>query len=170
MEVAVKDMILPAFTSLFLALTALTATAQSLDPLLGTFKVNVGKSTPNAGAQPVKSNVSVWEALGDGQFKNTIDVVDAKGQATRTEIVTRFDGAESPVKGAAVPTTRTYKRLDGRTTGSPVAWEYVTKVNGKVTTTQRTIASADGKTRILVVTGTDAEGRPVSGVTVYERQ
>ena len=76
--VAMKDVVLPAFTSLFFALAALTAVAQSPDPLLGTFKVNVEKSTPNAGAQPAKSNISVWQALGDGQFKNTIDVVDAK--------------------------------------------------------------------------------------------
>jgi hypothetical protein len=105
-----------------------------------------------------------------GNSKTPLTVVDAKGQTTRTEIITRFDGAESAVKGAAVPTTRTYKRLDGRTTGSPVAWEYLTKINGKVTTTQRTIASADGKTRISVVSGTDAEGRPVSAINVYERQ
>ena len=165
-----KQSVLSTLTSLFLVLAASTAVAQSLDPLLGTFKVNLAKSTPSPGAQPPKSNVSVWEALGDGQFKNTIDIVDARGQAGRTEIVTKFDGMESAVKGAPVPTTRTYKRLDGRTTGSPVAWEYVTKVNGKVTTTQRTIASADGKMRVLVITGTDAEGRPTSAVTVYERQ
>jgi hypothetical protein len=68
-----KDMVLPALTSLFVALAALTAVAQSPDPLLGTFKVNVERSTPNAGAQPAKSNISVWQAMGDGQFKNTID-------------------------------------------------------------------------------------------------
>ena len=165
-----KSIVRPALTSLFVAVTALTAVAQSPDPLLGSFKVNVEKSTLSAGAQPAKSNISVWQALGDGQFKNTIDVVDAKGQTTRTEITTRFDGAESTVKGAAVPTTRTYKRLDGRTTGSPIAWEYLTKINGKVTTIQRTIASTDGKTRVSVITGTDVEGRPVSDVYVYERQ
>ena len=165
-----KGMVRTALTTLFLAVTSFTVGAQSLDPLLGTFKVNPGKSTPTPGTQPAKSNISVWEALGDGQFKNTIDIVDAKGQTIHTEITTKFDGAESAVKGAAVPTTRTYKRLDSRTTGSPVAWEYVTKVNGKVTTIQRTIASADNRTRVLVVTGTDADGRPVSGVTVYERQ
>jgi hypothetical protein len=170
MEMAMKDLVLSAFTSLFLGLAVITGEAQSPEPLLGTFKVNPAKSTPNPGGQPPKSNISVWQALGDGQFKNTIDVVDATGQTTHTEVVTRFDGVESAVKGAPVPTTRTYTRLDGRRTGSPVAWQYVTKVNGKVTTTQRTIASSDGNTRISVVSGTDAEGRPFSGITVYERQ
>jgi hypothetical protein len=161
---------IPAFTLLFVVVVSLSAGAQSPDPLLGTWKANSERVTPPAGTQPAQSNISVWEALGGGQFKNTIDVVDAKGQATRTEIITRFDGQESVVKGAAVPTTRTYHRLDGRTTGSPIAWEYVVKVNGKVTTTYRTIVSADGKSRVAVSTGTNAQGQPVSGIQVYERQ
>lgn len=161
---------IPAVTLLFVVVLSVEAGAQSPDPLLGTWKANVERLTAPAGTQPARSNISVWEALGGGQFKNTIDVVDAKGQATSTEIITRFDAQESVVKGAAVPTTRTYRRLDGRTTGSPVAWEYVVKVNGKVTTTYRTITSADGKSRVAVSTGTNAQGQPVSGIQFYERQ
>lgn len=165
-----RKCMIPAFTLLFVVIISLSAGAQSPDPLLGTWKANTGRLTLPADAQPAKSNISVWEALGGGQFKNTINVVDAKGQATSTEIVTRFDGQESVVKGAAAPTTRAYRRLDGRTTGSPVAWEYVTKVNGKVTTTYRTIVSADSKSRVAVSTGTNVQGQPVSAIQFYERQ
>lgn len=165
-----RTYMLQALTLLFVAVTSLAGRAQSPDPLLGTWKANSERVTPAPGTQPAKSNISVWEALGGGQFKNTIDIVDAKGQATRTEVVTRFDGQESVVNGAAVPTTRTYRRLDGRTSGSPIAWEYVVKVNGKVTTTYRTIASADGKSRVAVTTGTNAQGQPVVGLQFYEKQ
>ena len=157
-------------TLLFVVVASVGAGAQSPDPLLGTWKANTARFTLPAGTQPAQSNISIWEALGGGQFKNTIHVVDAKGQATSTEVITRFDGQESVVKGAAVPTTRTYRRVDGRTTGSPIAWEYVVKVNGKVTTTYRTIASADGKSRVAVSTGTNAQGQPVSNIQFYEKQ
>ncbi len=49
-------------------------------------------------------------------------------------------------------------------------YQYVTRVNGKVTTTTRTTMAADGKTRTQVSTGTGAEGKPVNTTTVYDRQ
>ena len=38
------------------------------------------------------------------------------------------------------------------------------------TTTQRNVASADGKTRTVTTTGTDAQGQKVHNVGVFERQ
>lgn len=165
-----KPIVLPAFM-LFCVFSAPSgAGAQTPDPLLGTWKANPDRLVAPAGSQPARSNISVWEALADGQFKNIIETVNAKGQASRTEVVTKFDGMESVVKGALVPTTRTYRRLDGRSTGSPIAWEYVVKVNGKVTGTYRTIASADGKSRVAVSTGTNDQGQPVTNLQFYEKQ
>jgi len=46
----------------------------------------------------------------------------------------------------------------------------VNKKGGKVTTTQRSAVSADGKTRTVTTTGTDAQGRTVNNVAVYDRQ
>lgn len=157
--------------TLALSLVTLTVAAQSPDPLLGTWKASPARVTQAAGVLPAQSNISVWEALGNGQFKNTIDSVNAKGEANHNEIITKFDGADAPVKGAVVPnTTRAYRRLDGRTTGSPAIWEYVTKVNGKVTTTYRSINSADNKMRVTATTGINAQGQPVSSIGVYEKQ
>ena len=93
-----------------------------------------------------------------------MDGVDAAGKATHNEIVTMFDGKDAEYKGAAAPTTRVYSRIDDRTV------QYVSKVNGKVTTTTRMTISADGNTRTLVTTGTGADGKPVNSTAVYERQ
>jgi hypothetical protein len=92
------------------------------------------------------------------------DVVDATGKTTHTEIVTMFDGKEAARTGTAQPTTRAYSRIDDR------AYQYVERVNGKVTTTGRSTISADGKTRTVVTTGTNAAGMPVNTTTVFERQ
>jgi hypothetical protein len=80
------------------------------------------------------------------------DTVDAKDMKGHQEIVAYFDGKEYEVKGAAMPTTRAYKRTDRD-------YEYVTRVNGKVTTTSRGAVSADGNVRTLTTTGTNADGQ-----------
>ena len=73
------------------------------------------------------------------------------------------DGKEYPVD-APVPTTVASTRIDART------YERVTRVNGIVTMTSRTVISGDGKTRTTTTTGTDAQGRPVHERIVYDRR
>ena len=46
----------------------------------------------------------------------------------------------------------------------------VGKKGGKVTITQRNALSADGKSRTVTTTGTDAQGQKVSNVAVFEKQ
>ena len=64
----------------------------------------------------------------------------------------------------AANTTRAYRRIDDRT------YEFVTKVDGKVTTTTRSVAARDGKTRTTTTTGKDAQGQTVNNVQVFDRQ
>jgi len=76
----------------------------------------------------------------------------------------KFDETDSPLVGAATPTTRAYKRIDART------FEYVQKVNGKAVSTSRSVMSADGKTRTFTTTGTNAQGQPFKSVIIWEKQ
>lgn len=97
-------------------------------------------------------------------MKAISDQVDASGRTLHTEITTMFDGKEAVLNGAAVPTTRVYKRIDDRT------YEFVTRVQGKVTTTTRVAIAADGKTRTITTTGTDEQGRRVNNVALWDRK
>jgi hypothetical protein len=137
--------------------------AQVPSSWLGTWKLNVAKSKYDPGPGQ-RSNISRWEAVPGGGLKIVGDAVDAAGKSTHTQVVTMFDGKEAELKGADVPTTRVYTKIDDRT------YEFVTRINGKVTTTSRGTMSPDGKTRTLVTTGTNAEGKPVKNSAVYERQ
>ncbi len=65
--------------------------------------------------------------------------------------------------GTPMPTTRTYTKVAG-------GYEFVDRVNGKVTTTTRVTIAADGKTRTNVATGVNAAGQRVNNIIVYERQ
>ena len=150
----------------FLVLLALssTARAQSPDPWIGTWKVNLAKSTYKPGPKPTVAGTITVEPSA-GALKTTIDGTNAQGQPTHTETVGAFDGKDNPVKGAALPNTTTaYKRIDGRT------FEAMGKVDGKPTVTTRVVISADGKTLTATQTGKNAQGQSVSNVIVADKQ
>jgi hypothetical protein len=142
-----------------------TARAQSSDPWIGTWKVNLPKSTYSPGPKPtVAATVKIEPAPG-GAFKTTIDGADPKGQPTHTEVVGTFDGKDNPVKGAPAPNTTTaYKRIDSRT------FEAMGKTDGKPTVTTRVEISADGKTLTATQTGKTPQGETIKNVIVADRQ
>jgi hypothetical protein len=94
----------------------------------------------------------------------TQDEVAADGRSSHAVIALRPDGKEYPVTSASVPTTVATTRIDSRT------YERVTRVNGKVTSTSRTVVAPDGKTRTTTTKGVDPQGRTVAEVVVYERK
>jgi|CXWL01.1.fsa_nt_gi hypothetical protein len=141
----------------------LVASAQAPQGLAGTWKVNIAKSTYNPGPAP-RSQTSVWAVAPGGGWTSIVDGVDAAGRPTHTQQVTMFDGKPVELKGAPVPTMRAFSRVDDRT------YQFVDRVNGKVTTTTRVTIAADGKTRTNVATGTNAEGKPVNNTVVWDRQ
>jgi hypothetical protein len=154
---------------LIVALAALvavssTAQAQSSDPWLGTWKVNLAKSTYSPGPKPTVAATVKMEPAAGG-FKTTIDAANAQGQPTHTETVGKFDSKDNPVKGAPAPNSTTaYKRIDGRT------FEAVGKLDGKPTGTTRVAISADGKTLTATQTGKNAQGQNINNVIVADKQ
>jgi hypothetical protein len=146
--------------ALSVSVLSLVVLAQA-DPWVGTWKLNVAKSRWSSGP-PTKSQVAKIERIENG-FRSTVDAVDGAGRSTHTVISARFDGKEYVLEGNDPPTMRIYRRIDDRT------YEYVNKVNGKVTTTNRVTVSADGKTRTVTTTG-NPDGKPVNNVLVFDRE
>lgn len=148
-------------------ITGLVGLAQSADPWLGTWRLNVERSTFNPGPAP-KSNTLTIEVVAGGVQKHTFDGVNAEGQKTHSERQTKFDGADVPVQAAQPPNksvvTQAFRRLDAR------SFEVQGKSDGKPTATTRVVISADGKTMTQTQTGTNAQGQKVNNVTVYEKQ
>lgn len=144
--------------------TSFTAVAQSADPWIGTWKVNLAKSTWSPGPKPTEGATVKMEMM-SGQFMTTIDAKNPQGQPTHTETMGNFDGKDNPVAGAQAPgTTTAFKKIDART------FETMGKVNGKPTTITRVTISADGKTLTAAVTGTNAQGQAVNNVIVADKQ
>jgi hypothetical protein len=151
-----------AFAVGLIALT-LVAAAQSKDPFVGTWRMNAAKSKYSPGPTP-KSVTSTYEAAGKG-YKISVKNEPAAGPVQQYSYTTNLDGTESKLTGNnPLADTIAVKRIDANTL------ETVNRKGGKVTTTQRNVVSADGKTRTVTTTGVDAQGQKVNNVAVFEKQ
>jgi hypothetical protein len=153
---------------LTLALCFLTAAVgfasskkMSPSPQMGTWKLNEAKSKLAPGM--AKNNTVVYEAAGD-DVKITVDGTDPAGKATHNEWTGKFDGKDYAVTGDPNSDMRSYKKLGARTLVMTV------KKDGKVTINGRVVVSADGKSRTVTTSGTDAQGKMFKGAAVYDKQ
>ena len=149
-----------------LGMTALiigaAATAQTTDPIMGTWKLDVAKSTYKPGPAPKSSTLTI-EPAGKGT-KIAVDAVNADGSPFRWGFTTLRDGKEeAPVTGNPMFDVVTATRE------SATAGTNVYKKAGKVVMTTKAAISADGKTMTLTSTGTDAKGQAIHNVAVYRK-
>jgi hypothetical protein len=131
------------------------------DPNMGTWKLNEAKSKLAAGGP--KNHTVVYAADGDN-VKVTVDGTDADGKPTHNEWTGKFDGKDYPVTGDAASDSRSYKKINDR------KLELTAKKDGKVTMAGTIVVSADGKSRTVKVSGTDAKGKKISTTGVYDKQ
>jgi len=131
------------------------------DVQLGTWKLNEAKSKIGAGA--VKNTTVVYEAAGDS-VKVTVDGVGADGKPSHSEWTGKFDGKDYPVTGDSTIDTRSYKKVDDHTL------TMINNKDGKPTITGRIKVSADGKTRTVNTSVTNAKGEKVNSTAVYDKQ
>jgi hypothetical protein len=158
----IRQMSLVAVVALGLVVGS-TALAQSSNTEVGSWKLNVAKSKFSSGTA-IKSGTIKVEAAGAG-VKQIVDTVGADGTVRHYEYSVNYDGKDSPVVGNSPygdMTART--RIDATTTRS------VNKKGGKVTTTQTTVVSSDGKTRTVTTKGTNVLGQTTDNVTVWDKQ
>ena len=137
------------------------AAAQTADPIIGTWKLNVAKSKYDPGPAP-KSATATFTVAGTG-VKFVLDGVTGTGEKAQWGYTANEDGKDYPMTGNPDADTISLKRIDARTV------ETTNKKAGKVTTTNRRTVSADGKTLTVTTTGTTAAGVKVNNVQVFER-
>ena len=135
--------------------------AIAADPEMGTWKLNEAKSTFSAGA--TKNRSVVYEPAGD-QVKVTVDAVDASGQPIHNVWTGKFDGKDYPLTGSPSADTRAYTRVNDHTL------TFIEKKGGKVVVTGRGVVAADGKSRTVTSSGTNAEGKKITTSAVYDKQ
>lgn len=131
------------------------------NPHMGTWKLNEAKSKIPKGA--AKNNTVVYEMAGD-MIKVTVDGVDGNGNPTHNEWTGKFDGKYYAVTGSPTSDMRSYRRVNSRTLALRE------KKGNKVVATGTITVSRNGKSRTVIVNGTDAKGKPFHTIAVSDKQ
>jgi hypothetical protein len=147
-------------STIMLTLAAVfAAVCFAADVSIGRWKAHHDKSIPGWG----KTTSVVITAAGDS-MKVIADGFDENGKPLHDEWTGKFDGKDYPVTGDIDSDTRAYKPINDHT------FEMIGKKGGKITGTARVVYSADGKTRTVTGSGTDANGKKIRATSVYDKQ
>ena len=131
------------------------------DLQMGTWKLNEAKSKATPGMGKV-TMVTYKNTMGN--VKVAVDGVDAKGKHTHNEWSGKIDGKDYPVTGDPTSDARSYTKVNDRT------MDFAVKKGGKTTINGHIVASADGKSRTVTTTGTNAKGKKFKNVAVFDKQ
>jgi hypothetical protein len=131
------------------------------DPNVGSWKLNEAKSKIAAGAP--KNTTVVYTAVGDS-YKCVVDGVDGTGKATHNEWTGKFDGKDYPVTGDPAADTRSLRIASGG------RYALTNAKDGKTTVTGIVEFSDDKNTRTLTTHMTDAAGKKLTSIAVFQRQ
>lgn len=150
------------FVTVLAALGIVHLAAQTADPLLGTWELNVAKSKFNSGPAP-KSETRTYAASGN-EIKATSKGVDANGKPTTGAWIINYDGKDRPATGLTNGDSLSLKRVDALTA------EFTQKKAGKVVATGKRVISKDGKAMTISTKGTNAKGQEYDDVLVFDKR
>jgi len=140
--------------------SAISAQSSQSDPRIGTWKLDVAKSKDNTR----KSDTRTYTQSGDSVTVH-IEIVNSDGSTRTYGYTGKSDGKDYPWTGQQPGGAETNSvRRVGNTFTSEA------KKGGKLIFTTRTTFSDDGKVMTLTTKGTDADGKPIDAVRVYDKQ
>jgi hypothetical protein len=146
------------------ALVAVPYSASAAVPFVGTYKLNPAKSATTGGQTPPDLTLTVSE---DGNnLRIATSGKTASGGAITADalVLPKAGGTIKAPAGEADYDSTVVSRKD------PNTIEMLASLKGKERTRVKLALSRDGKTLTRSFTSTNAQGRPVSGTTVFERE
>jgi hypothetical protein len=159
----VKKILSSAFLGALLIIgSAVIAAGIDADPVVGTWKINLAKST-FGGGPALKSQIRSYSQSAKG-ITLKMKTVSAEGKETTTQATYQVDGKDYPSMGNPDFDSLSGTRLDTNTT------EFALKRVGKPVGTIRRTVSKDGQTLTINFVITNAGGVQLSQLTVFDRQ
>jgi hypothetical protein len=127
---------------------------------IGTWKLSEKKSKTIPG---MGKNTSVTYAEQGDKIKVTVDGIDKDGKATHGVWVGKFDGKAYRTTGNLAYDSIGYRVVNDRT-------NYIQALkDGKLMWSGTITVAKDGKTRTVMIHGTDANGKKFSSKSVYDK-
>ncbi len=137
------------------------STLWAVDPVLGTWNLNLAKSKYFPGPAP-KQQTRIYEADSTG-VRATVMTVSADGQTITMHYPANYDGKEHTVTGSPDSDGIVMRKVDDYTADSTLIHAGV--VIGKA----RRVVSPDGKTMTITYQG-ESQGEKVSNTGFYEKK
>ena len=144
------------------ALFGIQSAAQGPDPIVGTWELNVAKSTYSPGPAPKSQSRTYVMAKED--IKATSKGVDGSGKPTAAEWTVNYDAKDRPLTGNPDADALSVKRIDAFSS------EFTQKRAGKVVINGTRTISRDGKVMTITTKGTNAKGQTINNVEVFEKR
>ena len=148
--------------SVFLAGLPFAAFAADPDPLLGSWQLNLPKSTFNPGPGP-RGQLRIYTRDGDLE-KLTAKGVGSDGKPALVRYSARYDGKDYAITGSAGGELISLKRIDDFTTQS------TQKQAGKPAITTTRTVSRDLKTLTVTTQGTGPHGEKLDHRMLFDRR
>ena len=132
------------------------------DASVGTWKLNVAKSTFKPGPPPA-AETRIYQSRPEG-VKTTVKTTWADRKTTSVEYPANYDGKDYPVSGSRDIDAVALTRMDDFTSAATL------KHAGKEIGVARRVVSPDRKTMTITYKGINTRGDMVDNVGVYDRQ
>ena len=149
--------------ALAVVLAAVPCTAGAADPFVGTYKLNAEKSATSGGQVPADLTLTISEEGSNLLIATSAKSADGSPIASDVLTLPKTGGTIKAPKGASYDST-VVSRKDANTI------DVLALQNGKERTRVKFALSRDGKTLTRSFTSTNAQGRPVNGTSVLERE
>ncbi len=150
--------------ALLASVASLSAQNQK-DPLIGTWTLNVAKSSYPAA--PPKSITRTFDYTRDGLILVAYETVNARGERSFTHWYLGFDGKEYPEFSRATGATPTFW-LSGKVIDAYTKEVTDRRVSGGIIM-YTVVVSQDGQTLTMTARSTNPEGKPTVTVAVYDK-
>jgi hypothetical protein len=148
--------------ALFLAATLPRISFAQTDPWIGTWRLNVAKSTFNPGPGPRSQTATVQSA--PGGYRWVVEGTNAQGGQNRSEWPITFDGRHQRVTGSPATDEIASRLIDAYTQ----QFEYFK--DGRSDGTATFVVSRDGSVLTTTSSRLLANGQYNNSVAVYEKQ
>ena len=145
-----------------IAFFATTLICSAADMTAGTWKLDAARSKYTPAAQARYETITI-QTVGEN-MKVTLEGTDSAGKTVHAEWTGKYDGKDYPVTGSPDIDSLSYTRTDD------LHYRSTNKRAGKVMGTAEIVYSADGKTRTVTSSGTNAKGEKVTATAVYDKR
>jgi hypothetical protein len=155
--------VVPVALAMCLLASATPAASAQDDLHVGTWELNLEKSTFNPGPPPQKQ--TLWYKAEGRGLTALLQGIDAAGKPIYPDpsnFIINFDGRDHPTSQLNFDSSA-WTRISAN--------EYVVrrKKAGKIVLTSTNVVSRDGKTMTITTKGVGADGRPIHNVRVYDK-